>query len=76
MSADNPAEPQMFMNRTELRALGIRQSNMTLIRWEKAGRFPKRAHLGGTSLAWVRSEVMAWCEERIAERSKHVYAES
>jgi prophage regulatory protein len=76
MHAEEQANPPIFVNRNDLRALGIRQSNSTLDRWEKAGRFPKRAHLGGTSLAWVRSEVMAWCEERIAERSKHVYAET
>lgn len=34
---------------------------------EKAGRFPRRLALGGTS-AWVESEIRAWVAKRIANR--------
>ena len=38
----------------------------------KEGRFPKPVSLvpGGTSVAWVASEVDAWINERIAERDQ------
>jgi prophage regulatory protein len=65
----------VFLNRKDLRDLGIRVSASTLLRWEKAGRFPKRARLGGTTLAWPRDLVLKWCAERIAERDKFVYAD-
>ena len=43
-------------------------SPMHIWRLEKAGRFPRRVKLGVNSVAWVESEVTAWCEARIAER--------
>ena len=38
----------------------------------REGRFPKPVSLvpGGTSVAWVASEVDAWVNERITERNK------
>lgn len=38
----------------------------------KEGRFPKPVSLvpGGTSVAWVASEVESWVNERIAERDQ------
>jgi prophage regulatory protein len=38
----------------------------------KSGLFPKAVSLvpGGTSVAWVASEVDAWINERIAERDQ------
>lgn len=65
----------IFLTRTDLKNLGIEVSNSTLIRWEQAGRFPKRARLGGTTVAWPRDLVLKWCEERIKEREKFVYAD-
>ena len=40
----------------------------------KEGRFPKPVSLvpGGTSVAWVASEIEAWINERIAERDQEV----
>ena len=34
--------------------------------------FPKRVHLipGGTSVAWVESEVLEWIDSRIADRDQ------
>lgn len=33
-----------------------------------AGTFPAQVTLGPKSVVWVESEVLAWCEARIAER--------
>ena len=40
----------------------------------KEGRFPKPVTLvpGGTSVAWVASEIEAWVNERIAKRDQEV----
>jgi prophage regulatory protein len=35
-------------------------SPVTIWRWEKAGRFPKRRRLGPNSVGWLESEVEAW----------------
>ncbi|MEM6382002.1 MAG: AlpA family phage regulatory protein [Pseudomonadota bacterium] len=65
----------VFLTRKDLKDLGIKVSASTLIRWEIAGRFPKRARLGGTTVAWPRDLILQWCEDRISERDKFVYAE-
>lgn len=31
-----------------------------------AGTFPKQIKLGPKSVVWIESEVLAWCDERIA----------
>lgn len=33
-----------------------------------AGEFPKQVSLGPKSSAWVESEVLAWCQELMANR--------
>ena len=35
------------LDRVGLRQCGIRQANSTLLRWEKAGIFPRRFRIGG-----------------------------
>ena len=37
-------------------------------RLEKAGKFPKRIHLGPHAVAWIESEIDQWLQKRIAER--------
>lgn len=32
-----------------------------------AGTFPAQVTLGPKSVVWIESEIMAWCEDRIAE---------
>lgn len=61
--------------RDDLRRLGIRVSNTTLLRWEKHGRFPRRIRMAGTSVAWFLSEIDEWLAERSAERARTHYAE-
>ena len=66
---------QILLNRTDLRRLGIKVSNSSLLRWEGAGRFPRRIRMAGTRVAWIASEISEWVCERARERSKHTYAE-
>jgi predicted DNA-binding transcriptional regulator AlpA len=35
------------LDRAGLRKIGIRTANSTLLRWEKAGLFPRRYRIGG-----------------------------
>jgi predicted DNA-binding transcriptional regulator AlpA len=67
---------KVLLSRNDLKQLGINKSNMTLLRWEILDRFPRRLHLAGTSVCWLASEIKAWLEERVAERTKHVYADT
>jgi prophage regulatory protein len=44
---------------------------VTLWRWEKQDRFPKRRRLGPNTVAWVESEIDEWCADhsRLESRS-------
>jgi prophage regulatory protein len=64
-----------YLSRTGLKRLGLTESNSTLLRWEADGRFPRRARLGGTRVAWLYDEVMEWLEEQSRKRQFHHYAE-
>ena len=66
---------QALANRADLARLGIKVSNSTLLRWEAAGRFPRRIRMAGTSVAWLLTEVEQWVADRAEERSRHVYAD-
>lgn len=39
-------------------------SAMTLWRWERSGRFPKRIQLGPNSVGWLVDDVQAWLMNR------------
>lgn len=69
------AKQQIVLNRRDLKRLGIKVSNSSLLRWEHAGRFPRRIRMAGTSVAWLKSEVDEWFAARAAERAKHHYAD-
>lgn len=43
-------------------------SRTAINRWRELGKFPKAVPLGHKRVAFVRSEVVAWIEARIAER--------
>lgn len=66
---------QVLLARADLKALGINVSNITLLRWERLHRFPRRLRPGGTTVAWRKDEILRWIEERSLERHSHVYAE-
>jgi prophage regulatory protein len=39
-------------------------------RLEKAGKFPRRVHLGANRVAWVEAEVSAWTSSKLQERDR------
>lgn len=69
MSKDTMKDTQTkLLKRTEV------QSETTLSRSQiyalmAEGKFPKPIRLGGNRIAWLRSEVFAWIDQRIAERN-------
>jgi Predicted transcriptional regulator len=67
---------RLLLTRADLKALGIWQSNSTLLRLEAAGRFPRRLRLAGASVCWDHDEVMSWIEARKAERAGWHYADA
>ena len=48
-----------LLTRADLRSLGIRASNPTLLVWEADGTFPKRLTISPAKVAWLRHEVIA-----------------
>lgn len=56
---DERAQGRVLYTRVDLRRLGIRISNSTLLRLEAAGKWPKRVRIGDHSVAWLRDEVDA-----------------
>lgn len=49
-------------------------SRTAINRWRDAGSFPKAVPLGEKRVAFVRAEVVAWIEARIAERARKTEA--
>lgn len=66
---------QALANRADLARFGIKVSNSTLLRWEAAGRFPRRIRMAGTSVAWLLKEIEQWLADRAEERSRTFYAD-
>lgn len=67
---------KVLLSRADLKALGIWQSNSTLIRLEQAGRFPLRLRLSGACVCWDRDEIMDFIHARKAERANFHYADA
>ncbi|WP_245848377.1 helix-turn-helix transcriptional regulator [Actibacterium ureilyticum] len=61
--------------RDDLKRMGITLSNTTLLRLEARGRFPRRVRIGGTTVAWLMSELSDWLTERDQERARTHYAD-
>jgi prophage regulatory protein len=57
-----------------LAAKGISASMVTLWRWERAGKFPRRVRVSHLKVAWVESEIDQHIASRIAARGKPVAA--
>lgn len=66
-SATNTTAPvRRFIKRQEVESItGL--SCTEIYRRVAAGKFPKQVTLGPKSVVWIESEVLTWCEERIAE---------
>ncbi|TIL31699.1 AlpA family phage regulatory protein [Mesorhizobium sp.] len=69
-------DQKTLLVRDDLKRLGIKVSNSSLLRWEMRGRFPRRIRMAGTTVAWLADEVREWVEARKAERARHVYADA
>jgi prophage regulatory protein len=41
-------------------------SQTTIYDMANAGRFPKQVKVGGRAVAWIKSEVLQWSQERVA----------
>jgi predicted DNA-binding transcriptional regulator AlpA len=68
-------DDKILLTRDDLKKLGIVKSNVTLLRYEAAQRFPRRVRLNGCSVAWRVDEVAAWLNKISEARATHVYAE-
>ena len=64
------AQGRVLYTRVDLRRLGIRVSNSTLLRLEAAGKWPKRVRIGEHSIAWLRDEVDAHIEALAVARGR------
>ena len=45
-------------------------SRTAINRWRAEGKFPKEVSIGAKRIAFVRSEVVSWINDRIAERGR------
>jgi prophage regulatory protein len=45
-------------------------SRSTIDRWEKAGKFPKRLHLGENVVAWAAEDIYKWLREKRKNANK------
>jgi predicted DNA-binding transcriptional regulator AlpA len=59
-SAQDALRVDRLINRRQLRKL-VPVSDMTIWRWEKAGRFPRHVSINGRNY-WRLAEILAWLE--------------
>lgn len=59
-----------LLTRFDLRDLGIRYVNVSLLRLERAGKFPKRVYLSSHRVAWWESEIHAYLDTKSRERNQ------
>ncbi|GLR91312.1 helix-turn-helix transcriptional regulator [Bradyrhizobium iriomotense] len=65
---------QTLLSYSDIVKRGVGASKVTLWRWERAGRFPRRVALSSQRVAWVESEIDAWLADRIAARRQPIAA--
>lgn len=65
-AAPTSPQPRRFIKQAEVRG-HTTLSTSEIYRRIAAGTFPAPIKLGPKSVAWIESEVLAWCEARIAE---------
>ena len=61
--------PDRIVSAKERRQI-IPYSDVHIGRLEKAGKFPRRIHLGPGRVGWRLSELMRWIDERAEERTQ------
>lgn len=67
---------KVLLSRADLKNLGIKLSNSSLLRAEGRGAFPRRLRLSPATVCWDRAEVDAWLEARKSERASWHYADA
>jgi prophage regulatory protein len=73
MNIHPPSTGRRLLSFKDLTAMGIGFSREHFWRLEAAGKFPRRLHLGPQKIAWFEDEVLAWLEQRSAERANQTY---
>lgn len=53
----------------QLKDYGIDWSRVHIDRLQKAGKFPQKIKIGPNTVAYLESEILAWIEERCANRT-------
>ncbi|GLK90045.1 helix-turn-helix transcriptional regulator [Pseudomonas turukhanskensis] len=66
-------QPRRFIKLREVKTLTT-LSTSELYRRIADGAFPRQVPLGPKSVVWIESEVLAWCDARIAESRAGVAA--
>jgi prophage regulatory protein len=74
-SMNDETDRPLLVTRDDLKRMGITLSNTTLLRLEARGRFPRRVRIGGTTVAWLMSQLSDWLAERAEERARTHYAD-
>ncbi|EGH97143.1 MULTISPECIES: helix-turn-helix transcriptional regulator [Pseudomonas syringae group] len=65
-TTNTPSPARRFIKRQEVESItGL--SCTEIYRRVAADNFPKQVTLGPKSVVWVETEILAWCEARIAE---------
>ena len=54
-----PAHSRFLRQPEVLARIGV--SWMTILRWEKLGKFPQRYRIGPNTVAWLEAEIDEWC---------------
>jgi prophage regulatory protein len=62
------SKPIKLLSRDDLRARGIRYSNVHLLRLEADGKFPKRAYLSPSRAVWIEFEIDEYVARCVAAR--------
>jgi prophage regulatory protein len=62
------SKPQRYLSLADLADRGIPFVNDSLLRMEKAGKFPRRVRLGYNRVVWVESEIDEWMAQLVSER--------
>jgi len=65
----NETPPIRFLNREDLKNLGVVYSSVHLLRLEADQKFPKRVYLSPGRVVWLESEIQEFVAQRIAERA-------
>ncbi|MBK2259179.1 helix-turn-helix transcriptional regulator [Francisella philomiragia] len=64
----NNQTPQLLRAEEVARCIGM--SKTSVFRLAKAGKFPKQIRVSGQTTAWLKSEVVAWINDRVKERNE------